>query len=371
MLVIENYEIYKLTLPLGRVIGDNNCSYEEIELLAIALKTNHGHIGWGYSESVWKGTFKNEAWYIRRLASISQLEIGFLKTWWDKIKGRNPFDLETERTTFQTESNMIDAAIRLAIWDLMAQEKNIPLYRLLNGSTSKTQALSYGSILDFPLSDKQTLDLLGEFMSAGFKIIKVKVGAENVERDINRLKLIQSFVGKDVQLTADGNEAWDWQTTLQRLEAYEKNGIHLQYLEDPLNHKDFKGLKELCKRSPVPIIGHDYINQFDMIRQMLEECGLKGIRTGKDIDYSLKCIELAEEYNIPVYLGNSMFEVNAHLALAFDTVDRTEYSHLKTNNLLTSPIKFKDGFIQAPVASGHGLHPDLEKISLFSSEAII
>jgi hypothetical protein len=48
------------------MIGDNNCHYDEIEVLCINLKTNHGHMGWGYAESVWKGTFTRGAWYIKQ-----------------------------------------------------------------------------------------------------------------------------------------------------------------------------------------------------------------------------------------------------------------------------------------------------------------
>lgn len=368
MLTIKEYQIHKLTLPLDRIIGDNNCSYNEFNVLAIALITNEGHIGWGYAEAIWKGIFKHEAWYIRDLESANQLEIDFLKNWWDKLKDRNPFDLELERKTFDSGINEIDSAVRLAIWDLMAQEKNVPLYKLLNPASTKKEALAYGSILDFPLSEKETLDLTKIFIDEGFKTIKVKIGADDVERDIQRLNLIKSFVGNDVKLTADGNEAWDWQTALKRIEEYEKNDIHLEYVEDPLNNKDIKGFKELTKRSPVPIIGHDYINKFEHLRQLVDEGGIHGIRSGKDIDYSIKCIELAKEYNLPVYLGNSLFEVNAHLALAFDQVDRTEYSHLNSNDMIGSPIQFTNGFIQKPTSDGHGLYPIPSYLKKYSSE---
>ena len=370
MLFIDDYEIHRLTVPLGRVIGDNNCKYEVINVLAIALKTNHGHIGWGYAESVWQGTFKNKAWYIRQLQNQVQLDIDFNKSWWSKLKGNNPFELSELRTSYVSEYHEIDAAVRLALWDLMAQEKNVPLYQFLNPATQKKEALTYGSILDFPLEDQEALDLTKKFIDDGFKIIKVKVGADDVATDIRRLSLIKSFVGAEVQITADANEAWDWQTALSRIETYEKNGIKLQYLEDPLSHTDIAGLKELTKRSPIPIIGHDYINDYNDFRKMVDMGGLHGIRTGKDIDYALKCIKLAEEFNIEVYLGNSVFEVNAHLALAFDQVNRMEYSYLQTNDMIMQPIQFRNGFVQAPKQNGHGLHPLESALTEFSKEVL-
>lgn len=370
MLIIDNYEIHKLTLPLGRVIGDNNCSYEVINLVAIALKSNHGHIGWGYAESVWQGKFKNDAWYINQLPELEELNVHFNKTWWGKLQNQNPNDLEAERKNYRSGSKNIDAAVRLALWDLMAQEKNVPLYKLLNPYSTKIHALAYGSILDFPLSDKDVLDLTQKFMLDGFGILKIKIGADDVDRDLRRLNLIQAYAGADVKLTADANEAWTWETALERIELYEKNGIHLEYLEDPLKRDDISGLRELTKRSPIPIIGHDYVNNFEDLKILIDEGGLSGIRTGKDIDLSIQCIELAKNYKLPVYLGNSMFEVNAHLALAFDQVNRTEFSYLKTNEMMSTPIIFKNGFIQAPTGVGHGLSPLNSKLEELSFENI-
>lgn len=357
MLLIEGYEIYSTTLPAGRVIGDNNCYYEEIDVLSIAIKTNHGHIGFGYAESVWRGSFQKDAWWIKQIPYEIQFETEFQASWWPKLKNQDPTDLEFVRKNISSGFPQIDAAVRMAIWDLMAQDKGIPLYKLLNASCVKTEALSYGSILDFPLSDEEVSALLTKFIDLGFSIIKVKIGAPDVQRDINRLKLIKSIVGPEVSLTADANEAWTWQTALKCMEAYEKNGIQLEYIEDPLPHTDIKGFKELTSRSPLPIIGHDYINNFEQLHQLVDQGGINGIRTGKDIDYSIKCIAIAKEYNLPVYLGNSIFEINAHLALAFNQVNRTEYSLLNTSDIIQHPIVFKNGKLQAPGTAGHGLYP--------------
>jgi len=366
MLFIEDYEIYTIQIPVGRIIGDNNCHYEKIEVLCVNLKTNHGHMGWGYAESVWKGTFKRSAWYIKQLTSKSELDLIFQKNWWPKLKNQDPNNLELIRKNFHSGHSQIDAAIRLAIWDLMAQDKNVPLYKLLNPNCIEQEALSYGSILDYPLNDDETVALTKNFLNLGFSIIKIKIGAPDVARDIARINLIKSVAGNNIKLTADANEAWTWQIALDRIEAYQKNGIQLEYIEDPLPSDDINGFKELTSRSPIPIIGHDYINNFEQIQELVNEGGVHGIRTGKDIDYALQCIELATKHNLPVYLGNSIFEINAHLALAFDQVNRTEFSLLNTNDIIAQPIVFKNGNLQAPIEIGHGLYPIMNKLILSS-----
>ena len=365
---IESFEIHKLTLPLGRVVGDNNCSYQEINLVAVSLRTNQGNLGWGYSESAWQGRFRHDAWYVRPLPDVDRLESDLRETWWPLLNGRSPFELEAERINYASGFQWLDSAVRLALWDLMAQEKGQPLYRFLNPASRRKDAKAYGSILDFPLSDKEVLDLTERFLLNGFDTIKVKIGADDIDRDLRRLKLLRSYVGNDIKLTADGNEAWDWQTALDRIEAYEKHGIGLEYVEDPLRRDDIEGFAELTKRSPTPIIGHDYVNDFASLERLVNHGGLQGIRTGKDIDYALQCIRLGERLGIPVYLGNSMFEINAHLGLAFEHVDRTEFSLLAWNDILTRPIRFVGGRLQAPSEPGHGLFPTPESLMEFESE---
>jgi len=280
--------VYKLTLPLGRTIGDNNCSYEVINVLAVSLHSSAGHIAWGYSESVWQGKFKHDAWYVRPLPDVEDIKVAFEATWWERLQGRDVFDTEADRRSYSSGYPYLDAAVRLALWDLMAQAQGLPLYRLLNPSTTRTEALAYGSVLDFPLSDAEVLDLTEQFILNGFQIIKVKIGAEDVERDLRRLRLIRSYVGDGVRITADANEAWDWQTALENIEYYMSNGIALEYVEDPLRRDDVEGFAELTKRSPIPIIGHDYINHIDDLRRLVEYGGLQGIRTGKDIDHAIQ-----------------------------------------------------------------------------------
>ena len=65
-----------------------------------------------------------------------------------------------------------------------------------------------------------------------------------------------------------------------------------------------------------------------------------------------------------------MFEVNAHLALAFNQVNRMEFSYLQTNDMIEQPIQFRNGFAQAPLQYGHGLHPKSSSLVEFSKEVL-
>jgi L-alanine-DL-glutamate epimerase-like enolase superfamily enzyme len=360
MLLIDGFELYELPCPLGRIIGDNSCSYEEMIIIAICLKTNHGHLGWGYSEVMNKGTFTRSAWWVRPLLDLPQLKEQFIQTWWPLLENKNPMHLNEIRLKHHTNDKGIDKAIRLALWDLMGQYLEKPIYQILGGNINSNLKKAYGSPLDYHLSDEMTIALVKRFIDKGFKTLKIKIGSEDVSRDISRLQLVKEVAGPGISLTADANEAWTWQVALERLEQFEKAGIVLEYLEDPLYRTDIAGIKALSDRSPIPIIGNDYVDTVEDIRNMIEKGGIKGIRTFKDFDYMTGCVELSKEFDIPVYIGNSQFEVSVHAAVAFPQVKYIEFADLGWNELVINPVEFKDGFAIAPNVPGHGLVPKPE-----------
>ena len=359
MPLIDGFDIYRIPCNLGRFIGDNSCSYNQMLLLAICLKTTDGHRGWGYTEVMTTGQFTRTAWWIRPLPELPELTATFEKEWWPVLNGQNADHTENIRRTQVTSEVALDKAVRLALWDLMGQQAGLPLYKLLGGTGRANGKRSYGSPLDYPLTDEETTALVQNMLSMGFRTIKVKIGSPDAQRDIDRLTLIKSLAGPAITLTADANEAWTWQTALERLEQFDRAGIQLEYLEDPIYRTDLAGIHELATRSPIPIIGHDYLSTIDEITKLVDT-GIQGIRTNKDFDYMIDCMTLAHQHNLPVYIGNSQFEVSIHAAIAFDQVDRIEFADLGWNTIVTQPVRIVDGIMLAPEVPGHGFVPKPE-----------
>jgi len=344
---ITSYDLWRLEVPTGRVIGDNNCHYDSLDLVALRLRTAAGHEAWGYGETCWKGVFKMPAWYIQPMVSGAEMKAVFEREWLPRLP----------QTNHKTRFAYLDAAVRQALWDLRAQQAGLPLYQFLGGKPGGNRVRAYGSLLDFPLSEGEAVALAKRFVACGFTALKVKIGAENVERDIQRLHAIRNAVGTEIELTADANQIWDANTAIDRLRAIEASGIRLGYIEDPLPCTDVAGFAKLNRAVDIDVIGHDYASEPQQIRALLEAGGIERVRNGKDVDHSLAVAQLAREFGKPMIFGNSMFECNVHFACALPNVDRLEFSDLAWNELLQSPVKFENGFAIAPNVPGHGLKP--------------
>jgi L-alanine-DL-glutamate epimerase-like enolase superfamily enzyme len=366
--LVQSYSLHKLEVPTGRLIGDNNCAYECLDLICLRLENDSGEVGWGYGESCWKGTFSKPAWYIRPMESLQTLTTFFDAEIWPMLNGRSPqaaldgFSLDGTRAASLV---YLATAVRTALWDLCAKEAGLPLFQLLADSPGavRSQVTAYGSPLDYHLSDADAVRKTQDFLNMGMQAIKVKIGAPEANRDIARLRLIRDAVPGSVEITADANIAWTATQTLERLDQIAAAGIRLGYLEDPLPPEDVAGFAQLAKARPgVPIIAHDYIAEPDKLRRVLDTGALSMIRLGKDVDYVRAGVKLAKEYGVGIVFGNSMFEFNVHFACAFAGVDRLEFSDLAWNRLLIEPVRFESGMAIAPSVPGHGLAPDPEML---------
>lgn len=365
---IESFDLWRLEAPLGRMIGDNNCAYDTIGIVALRLRLDDGREGWGYGECCNRGTFTRPAWYIQPMVSLAELKSEFQEQWWPVLQGIDPRAQSTEtlRKTHKGVHSYLDAAARQALWDLLAQSHEVPLYQLIGGSAEHNRVRAYGSIVDYPLSEEEVIALTKKFVAQGFKTIKVKVGAPEIERDFRRLEIVREAAGPGIEFTADANEIWTYEVALQRIKAYEDAGYHLGYMEDPLPHQDVEGFQRLTAESPIPIVCHDYVNTIEQVQELLEKKALKRLRVGKDLDFMLACSELAQQHDIPLIFGNSLFEFNVHAAVALPNVDRMEFSMLGWNDLIREPVRFEDSCGIAPEVPGHGLVPKAELLEEWS-----
>ncbi|MGB3778740.1 MAG: hypothetical protein WA960_10315 [Tunicatimonas sp.] len=71
----------------------------------------------------------------------------------------------------------------------------------------------------------------------------------------------------------------------------------------------------------------------------------------------IDCAAIAHRNKLPVYVGNSPFELSVHAAVAFDVIDRIEFADLGWNKIVEQPVRFENGWTLAPVTLGHGFVP--------------
>ena len=138
------------------------------------------------------------------------------------------------------------AAVDIALWDVMAKAANLPLHHLL-GSMGRERIKAYASSISWG-SDETAVAQTKAGQAAGFSMIKVKVGPP-VGAALARAKLVRETAGDSVELTADGNCAFDYDDALTLAKGLADLGYY--WLEEPIPVEDIEGYHRLRQQCPI------------------------------------------------------------------------------------------------------------------------
>lgn len=105
-------------------------------------------------------------------------------------------------------------------------------------------------------------------IKAGFKCIKLKIGAIDFEEELKLLKGIrQDFSAKDLEIRVDANGAFAPEGALKKLESLSKFDLHS--IEQPIAPGQTDIMATLCRNTPVPIaLDEELIGVFDPLEQL-------------------------------------------------------------------------------------------------------
>jgi o-succinylbenzoate synthase len=91
-----------------------------------------------------------------------------------------------------------------------------------------------------------------EKLDAGFRVLKMKVGALETELELEVLSWIRSQFGQgDLEIRLDANGAWKPDEAPGKMEQYAPFGIHS--LEQPMAPGHWEELARLCRKAPIPV----------------------------------------------------------------------------------------------------------------------
>ena len=111
-----------------------------------------------------------------------------------------------------------------------------------------------------------------EKMKAGFRCIKVKIGAIDFERELELLAHIrQHFSPQEIELRVDANGAFSPADAPRKLEQLSR--FHLHSIEQPIRAGQWEEMSKLCQETPIPIALDEEligINHSERKRQLLD-----------------------------------------------------------------------------------------------------
>jgi len=141
------------------------------------------------------------------------------------------------------------SAVDLAVTDLACRRAGISLTRAIGQTPAP--APTYWSGLFLTSSTSELVREVERAVRSGFTAVKLRVGMPDLDDDVQRIEAVRSALPPDALLMLDAVQRWDLDDAIVAADAFAPYDI--VWLEDPLVHTDYAGLRTLVAQSPVPI----------------------------------------------------------------------------------------------------------------------
>lgn len=353
---ILQIEIYKLKIKLKEPFVISLGPLTHAENIVVVIRTNEGINGFGECSPF--RTIHGESMETCFVVAQDLAKI---------LIGKNPLQIADNKAFLDKViygNACIKSAFDMALYDIAAQNANLPLYKFLGGKIDKTIQTDY--TISLGDADKMVADAI-QIKKKGFEIIKVKLG-ESKEKDVERIKLIREAVGDKIPLRIDANQGWETDEAIEILKALQQYKI--KHCEEPIARWNFMELPKIRKYSPIQIMADETCCDHHDARRLidLQACDLFNIKLGKSagIINALEIIKLAEKANIKLQLGGFLesrlgFTATAHLALTSDNIIHYDFDTplMFEEDPVIGGIKYKkNGKITLPETAGLGAKID-------------
>jgi D(-)-tartrate dehydratase len=218
------------------------------------------------------------------------LAIDPLKAWSVMMTGEKPGG--------HGERSVAVGALDMAIWDLAAKTRQVPLFRLIrqvfrrSGSSDRVPVYAGGGYV-FPSNELACLrDEAKRFRDAGFRAMKMKVGTHDLAFDCRRIETALEVLGIGDNLAVDAMNAYSPRRAQEAAAALER--YRLKWFEDVCDPLDFETHRKLTAAYGPPISAGEAIFSASDARNLLRYAGL---RQGHDV----LTFDPAHCYGIPEY----------------------------------------------------------------------
>ena len=304
------------------------------------------------------------------------------------------------------------SALDVALWDILGQSCNRPIYRLLGGPVrdkilvynscgnpkygpSKEGRLGWpgmGVVGDpGPLGDSwklfnEPVALAQELVGLGYSGLKVwpfdgaavqygpsRIPHAEIEKAVQPLRDIRDKVGMDLDIFVDGHAHFQLPAALRIAEALRE--VQPLWLEDVLKMDNLDTLADFRRQSGMPISASEMLltraDYNEALRKNAADYVMIDPTWVGGISETARIAHLAQTYNIPVSMhdctGPLTLFAGLHVgaAVANCCYQETVRAQIQTvyHELIDTELKIANGYVDVPRGPGLGvrLNPDLFK----------
>ena len=312
--------------------------------------------------------------------------LGMVKQFEPMLIGANPLDREALLSRLRRAAVYWGAAgvgagvlsaIDIALWDIAAKEKGVPLHTLL-GTRVRRDVPLYVSA-GFMQSDGALRDEMNRWVDMGFRAVKIRAFGTPKEI-LHTVGVARLALGEDVALMVDLNANFMaaplvLEEALTVARGFKELGI--EFFEEPMPSHEVRAYAELVKQSPVAIAGGENFSSVEQFELLFDTCAFHlaqpdpthcgGITAMLKIALSnQRGMRLAPHtWGSGVALATSLHLLTAHPS--YEVGEFCGVANRLQEALLIEPLSIVNGCTQAPSGPGLGVRLTKEIESKYAS----
>jgi L-alanine-DL-glutamate epimerase-like enolase superfamily enzyme len=365
---ITSIECIPVSIPFTKPIKMGGGTASVADAVILKINTDEGITG--VCE-----TGDTSMWYMGE--SQDSIMYNLIKMYSGILIGENPFNIERIIARMDKAvkvNNQSKAVVDYALHDIMGKATGMPVYQVLGGLSNPKIPLA------FVMSSGTNEEVAAEgraLVKAGFKALKLKVGAHSVDEDIEMTGALRDAVGKDVKIMTDTNGGWHYFQALRFLKGAAKLDLFLA--EQPVPWWDIDGLARLRRKVDVPIFADESAAELNDLIKLLQRDAVDGfflkVPKAGGIHKSQKWVTIAQAAGLMVMCGCMVdtslgAAANAHFLAATEWMGRVEQESIGPlnlfnvhttvnvtlkNDLSKNAVRYENGYLYPPDGPGLGV----------------
>jgi L-alanine-DL-glutamate epimerase-like enolase superfamily enzyme len=347
---------YRVPLPAPWGSATHRITHHELIITRVATDAKLGGVGWAYTIGT-GGT------------GVTALLTDYLLP---MIDGRDPAPIgriwhELWQGTHDAAGGIARlalASLDIALWDLAARAAARPLAEVLGGRVQAVVAYGSGVNLHLPLPELRAQ--VEGWQRREYQAFKMKVGSDDPEADVERVRAVREQIGPRARLMVDANQKWTAAEAVRRVGMLEPFAPH--WIEEPVLADDVPGNAWVKAHVPLPVALGENVHstyQFaEYMRQSAVDIVQPDVARVGGITEWMKIAHLAGSHNLLVS-GHLMAEISCHLHCAVSNatvLEDVDGGSLTDLGVLRTPLRAERGCLTPPSVPGHGVEFDWDAL---------